>query len=125
MEPAFRGTHYRPLTQAADRAHAVPAEVPLEPQLALVDPHHHLVQGAKGRYLASDYLHDIGAQPIVQTVYIESSSFYRSEGPRELRPVGEVEFAAEMARIYTTHPSQLCAGIVGFADLSLGAAVGA
>jgi L-fuconolactonase len=125
MEPAFRGTYFRPLAQASDRAQTVPAEVPLEPQLAIVDPHHHLVQGAKGRYLANDYLHDIGAQPIVQTVYIESASFYRSEGPRELRPVGEVEFAAEMAQIYAEHPSQLCAGIVGFADLSLGAAVGA
>jgi L-fuconolactonase len=124
MEPVFRGTYFRALAHASDRAHAVPAEVPLEPQLAIVDPHHHLVQGAKGRYLATDYLHDIGAQPIVQSVFIESSSFYRSVGPRELRPVGEVEFAAETAQTYATHPSRLCAGIVGFADLSLGAAVG-
>jgi L-fuconolactonase len=125
IQPVFRGTYFRPLAQASDRVHAVPAELPLEPQLEIIDPHHHLVQGAKGRYLATDYLHDIGAQPIVQTVFVESSSFYRSEGPRELRPAGEVEFAAQTARTYATHPSRLCAGIVGHADLSLGAAVGA
>jgi L-fuconolactonase len=125
MQPAFRGTYFRTLAQAADRAHAVPSELPLEPQLAIVDPHHHLVQGAKGRYLGTDYLQDIGAQPIVQTVFIESSSFYRSEGPRELRPVGEVEFAAEVARAHASRTVRLCSGIVGYADLSLGAAVGA
>jgi L-fuconolactonase len=125
MEPAFRGTYFRTLAQAASRVHAAADEMPLEPHILIVDPHHHLVQGARGRYLVPDYLIDIGAQPVVQTVFVESSSFYRSDGPRELWPVGEVEFAAGVARAHIAHSTRLCSGIVGYADLSLGAAVSA
>jgi len=51
---------------------------------------------------------------------------YRAAGPVELRPVGEVEFAngvAAMAASGTYGKTRVCAGIVGHADLALGAAV--
>jgi hypothetical protein len=51
---------------------------------------------------------------------------YRAQGPVELRSVGEVEFAngvAAMAASGTYGRTQICAGIVGYANLTLGAPV--
>src|SRR5260370_17123037 len=51
---------------------------------------------------------------------------YRAIGPTELRPVGEIEFAngiAAMSASGTYGKTQVCAGIVGYADLTLGTAV--
>jgi len=59
-------------------------------------------------------------------VYLEWLSIYRAAGPAELRPVGEVEFApgvAAMAASGTYGRTRVCAGIVGYADLVLGAPV--
>jgi L-fuconolactonase len=60
------------------------------------------------------------------TVYLEWLSMYRAQGPAELRPVGEVEFAngvAAMSASGTYGAGQVCAAIVGYADLMLGGAV--
>src|SRR5215831_6937043 len=100
----------------------------IKPDLPIVDPHHHLVDRANtGRYLLPDLLADTGSgHNIVATVYLEWLSMYRKDGPTELRPVGEVEFAngvAAMAASGAYGKTQVCAGIVGYADLALGAAV--
>jgi len=63
---------------------------------------------------------------ITATVYLEWLSMYRAQGPAELRPVGEVEFAngvPAMAASGTYGKTRVCAGIVGHADLALGAPV--
>src|SRR5499425_2947854 len=100
----------------------------IEPDLPIVDPHHHLVDRPEtGRYLLTDLLADQGSgHNITATVYLEWLSMYRAAGPIELRPVGEIEFAngvAAMAASGTYGPTRVCAGIVGHADLALGAAV--
>jgi predicted TIM-barrel fold metal-dependent hydrolase len=100
----------------------------IEPDLPIVDPHHHLVDRPEtGRYLLPELLADTGSgHNITATVYLEWLSMYRADGPAEMRPVGEVEFAngvAAMAASGTYGKTQVCAGIVGTADLSLGAAV--
>ncbi len=100
----------------------------IEPDLAIVDPHHHLVERPEtGRYLLPELLADLGSgHNITATVYLEWLSMYRATGPAELRPVGEVEFAngvAAMAASETYGKTQVCAGIVGYADLTLGASV--
>jgi L-fuconolactonase len=100
----------------------------LEPALPIVDPHHHLVDRANtGRYLLPELLADIDTgHNITATVYLEWLSMYRADGPIELRPVGEVEFAggvAAMAASGTYGKARVCAGIVGYADLMLGARV--
>src|SRR5712664_1994749 len=100
----------------------------LDPDLAIVDPHHHLVDRENtGCYLLPDLLADTGSgHNITATVYLEWLSMYRAEGPAELRPVGEIEFAngvAAMAASGTYGKRRVCAGIVGYADLTLGAAV--
>jgi predicted TIM-barrel fold metal-dependent hydrolase len=77
--------------------------------------------------LLSDLLADLGAgHNVTATVYLEWLSMYRLTGPAELRPVGEIEFAngvAAMSASGTYGKPQVCAGIVGYADLALGAAV--
>src|SRR6185437_14637026 len=71
----------------------------IEPDLPIVDPHHHLVDRREtGRYLLPDLLADIGSgHNVIATVYLEWLSMYRSTGPVELRPVGEIEFANGVA----------------------------
>jgi len=100
----------------------------IEPELQIVDPHHHLVERPEtGRYLLPDLLADTGSgHNITATVYLEWLSMYRAQGPAELRPVGEIEFAngvAAMAASGTYGTAKVCAGIVGYADLALGASV--
>src|SRR5215472_24130 len=100
----------------------------IEPDLPIVDPHHHLVDRPEtGRYLLPELLADTGSgHNITATVYLEWLSMYRAAGPVEMRPVGEVEFAngvAAMAASGLYGKTQVCAGIVGYADLALGAAV--
>jgi len=100
----------------------------LEPALPIVDPHHHLVERPEtGRYLLPELLADTGSgHNIVATVYLEWLSMYRAAGSAEMRPVGEIEFAngvAAMAASGGYGKTQVCAGIVGYADLSLGGAV--
>jgi hypothetical protein len=55
----------------------------LEPELPIVDPHHHLVDRANtGRYLLPELLADTGSgRNITATVYLEWLSMYRAEGP--------------------------------------------
>ena len=51
----------------------------IEPDLPIVDPHHHLVERPEtGRYLLPDLLADIGSgHNITATVYLEWLSMYR------------------------------------------------
>ncbi|CAM4133675.1 Amidohydrolase-related domain-containing protein [Bordetella tumbae] len=96
-------------------------EAALEPELPIIDSHHHLYDDERGRYLAPEMLDEISSgHNVVATVYLQHSASYRTEGPEALRPVGEVEFAAGVARAAATQSVRLCAGIVGHADLALG-----
>ncbi len=101
-------------------------EAALEPDLAIIDPHHHLSDHGWGGYLADDLLADLGSgHRIESTVFIQVGFAYRDSGPEHLKPVGETERVVRIAReaAQAGHATRLCAGIVGFADLSLGAAV--
>lgn len=99
-------------------------EEAIEPDLPIVDPHHHLWERSDHRYLMSDLLDDTtSGHNVVATVFVECMAMYRAEGPPELKPVGETEFvngAAAMSASGAYGPTRLCAGIVGFADLTLG-----
>jgi L-fuconolactonase len=100
-------------------------EAPLEPERPIVDPHHHL--GAKpGRpsYLLPELLDDITrGHNIRATVIIESTVMYRADGPVDMRPIGETEFANGVAAMSASGlygPIRVCAGIVGAVDFMLG-----
>jgi predicted TIM-barrel fold metal-dependent hydrolase len=103
-------------------------ETAIEPDLPIVDPHHHLWDGRPGalapRYLLDELLADTNAgHNIVSTVFIECSSMYRAGGPEALRPVGEVEFVNGIAAMSASGgygSTRVAAGIIGTANLRLG-----
>ncbi|MGD9881792.1 MAG: amidohydrolase [Reyranella sp.] len=105
-------------------------EPAIEPDLPIIDPHHHLIDRPQsGRYLLPDILADINGSGhnVVATVYLEWLSMYRIDGPEEMRPVGEIEFAngvGAMCASGSYGKPRVCAGIVGHADLGIGARVG-
>jgi len=100
-----------------------PREPILEPELPIVDTHHHLWERPDHRYLLHELLADLGTgHNVVATVFLECHAMYRASGPVELRPVGETEFVAGIAAMSESGqygPTRVAAGIVGFADLTL------
>jgi L-fuconolactonase len=106
---------------------ALREEAALDPALPIVDPHHHVWDRPGGRYLFDALRQDLGSgHTITATVFVECRSMYRAAGPVEMRPVGETEFVAGVAAMSESGaygPTRICAGIVGHADLRLGARV--
>jgi L-fuconolactonase len=102
-------------------------EAIIDPALPICDPHHHLWDFPTNRYLLPELLGDIGSgHNVERTVFVECTAFYRAGGPPALRVIGETEFvngAAAMAASGRYGAALACAGIVGYADLTLGAAV--
>jgi L-fuconolactonase len=122
-------------------------EAIIDPDLPIIDPHHHLwdrrpvmhlipkpqhpfehISYRKGHYLLDQLLEDTGSgHNIVATVYLECRSMYRADGPPEMKPVGETEFVngvAAMAASGLYGKTLACAGIVSTAELLMGADVG-
>ena len=101
-----------------------PAEPILEPELPIIDTHHHLWDRPDHRYLLHELLADLRTgHDVVATVFVECHAMYRAHGPREMRPVGETEFVAGIAAMSDSGQygsTRVAAGIVGFADLTLG-----
>jgi len=122
-------------------------EAILEPELPIIDPHHHLwdlrpmlpmFPEPRHRFIetlvpVAHYTFDhfnaevASGHNIVGTVFMECGAFYNGAYGEALKPVGEVEYvngvAAQSASgLYGN--ARLCAGIVGHADLLQGAAAG-
>ncbi len=81
---------------------ALTVEEPIEPDLPICDPHHHLWDGESGRvvprYLLDEILEDVGGgHRIVSTVFIECGAMFKPDGPEALRAVGETEFVNGIA----------------------------
>jgi L-fuconolactonase len=119
----------------------------LEPDLPIVDAHHHLwfatpaeldalamhragggeallkIYGGRQRYLFDEFMADVRSGHNVRaTVFVQVHAMYRAFGPEELRSVGEVEFANGMAAMAASGvfgEARLCAGIIGGVDLRL------
>ena len=93
----------------------------LEPDLPIVDAHHHFYDRPGWRYLREQYEADTRSGHAVRaSVYMQALTRYRASGPQALKPVGETEYVAQVTQ--TAFP-QVAAGIVGHADLRHGAAV--
>ena len=79
---------------------ALHTEAVLDPARPIVDPHHHLWDRGGQRYLIEEMAADIASgHNVVETVYVDCRSMYRAGGPEAFRPVGEVEFASDVATI--------------------------
>ena len=126
---------------------AATTEAILEPDLPIIDPHHHLwlrpaammaglpppthgfdkVTRRVPRYLLDEFLVDLNSgHNIRATVFVQCGAMYRLDGPAAFKPVGETEFvngvAAECAS-GVRGDIRACAGIVGHVDLTLGPVV--
>ena len=111
-------------------------ETILEPDLPIVDPHHHLwdrrsfsadpngpiqhgfehVGRIAPRYMFEELLADAtSGHNVVATVFVDCGAFYRADGPEAYKSVGETEFvngvaARSASGVYG--PFRACAGIV-------------
>jgi predicted TIM-barrel fold metal-dependent hydrolase len=121
QQPAQQPLPPNPVREDWLDRHKEPA---LEPDLPIVDPHHHLWVRPNWRYMLDDFLADTRTgHNIVATVFVQANSMYRDSGPVEMRPVGETEFVNGMAAICASGycgKTRVASGIVGYADLRLG-----
>jgi L-fuconolactonase len=131
------------MTQANHAPEAI-----LEPDLPIIDPHHHLwdlrpmlpmfpephhpfiAAIIPNAYYTFDQLHAhmTSGHNIIGTVYMECGAFYNGAYGEALKTVGEVEFVNGVAAQSASGlygPARYCAGIVGHADLMRGAGAGA
>jgi predicted TIM-barrel fold metal-dependent hydrolase len=99
----------------------------LEPELPIVDAHHHFWYRDGKAYFLPELLADIDTgHNIVATVFMECAAMYRKDAEPALRPLGEVEFVNGIAAMSASGEfgaTRVAAGIVGYADLGLGGAV--
>lgn len=99
----------------------------IDPDLPIVDAHHHLWDYPHHRYMLEQILGDTGSgHNVVATVFVECEAMYRADGPVHMRPVGETEFVNGIAAQSASGqygPTRVAAGIVAHADLMLGDAV--
>ena len=118
---------------------ALTSEETLEPEVEICDPHHHLwdagfdpaakfrTEQVETRYLFHEMLAEVNSgHNVTSTVFIECGSMYRGDGPRHMKPVGETEFVNGIAAMSASGQygdCRIAAGIVGLADLNLGAGV--
>lgn len=88
----------------------------LEPELEIIDPHHHLwPQGGPMSYGLADLEADLETgHNVVGTVFVECGAAYQRGGDDPMAPVDETRFVAAQAAL-ATRPGIV--GIVGTADL--------
>ena len=102
-------------------------EEALEPGIPICDPHHHFWDRPNDRYFLDDLYNDLsGGHNVVSTVFIECQSMYRQNGPEEMKSLGQTEFVQGIVAQNNSGQygdANVAAGIVGFADLALGAEV--
>ena len=115
--------HYRPDKDWL----ALNGEQAIEPALRIVDPHHHIWDPPGNRYMFDDLLEDFqSGHNIIASVYVQTHAMSRARGPELMRPVGETEFANGVAAQSASGnygSTQVCAGIVGSADIQRGAEI--
>ena len=93
----------------------------IEPDIPIVDAHHHLWSRGDQTYEIDELLADTeSGHNVIKTVYMECGSCYRQEGPDHLRPVGETEFVLQQAGEAKKYDGARIVGLVAHADLRLG-----
>ncbi len=92
----------------------------VEPELAIIDPHHHLWPDMLGHvYNLDEFAGDTGSgHRIVGSVFMECGAAYREDGPEEETSLGETEYVlAQAARADEIDGAAPILGMVGRVDL--------
>lgn len=99
-------------------------EEAIEPDIPIIDPHHHLWMRQPPPYFLREFVEDLyTGHRVVATVYSECHSMYRQSGPEELKVVGESEFVSGMAAMSDSGEfgeTEICKAMIGQADMMLG-----
>ncbi len=102
-------------------------EPTIEPDLPIIDPHHHLWDRSGSRYGTDELRADLDSgHNVVATVYIQCFEMHNRDVSPEMAPLGETEYVNGVAAFGASGRDgfrRICAGIVGHADLRLGSAV--
>jgi L-fuconolactonase len=100
-------------------------EAAIGTDIPIIDAHHHFYARADGTYMLPEFVRDLrSGHDVRATVFVECGVHYSADRPVAERPVGETEFAVRMGReaerLIPADACNVCAGIVGHADLLLG-----
>ena len=117
----YRGLMYRNDADLKAWLAQRPPEAVLEPDLPIIDPHHHFWDTPhRGRYVLPDLLADIGGgHNVVATVFLECQAMYRQHGPAEMAPIGEIWSVVNISpNIASTRAPRMSLGSCGAADMS-------
>jgi L-fuconolactonase len=107
---------------------ALRTEAALEPELPIIDAHHHLWEFPDKRYCVQDLLDDMASgHDIRATVFVECKTHYDTDAPADRASAGEMRFALAQAREAAAigASTRVGAAFVGNVDLTLGEAAGA
>jgi len=121
----YQGNLVRNTSEMTERLSlAIPEEI-LEPELRIIDAHHHLMDSHRSNihYLLDNFSADLSVgHNIYATVFVDSHAMYRPDGPKDLQVIGEVEFARDVASMASSAPYSGCKvaeAIVGGIDLRI------
>ena len=102
----------------------------IDPELPIIDPHHHLWNGdnqlaGSFPYLIEHLSEDTNSgHNIVGTIFMECAQGYYQEGEDKYKPIGETEYVMKIIKdAKKTSNSANIIGIISFADLMLGSKV--
>jgi L-fuconolactonase len=103
------------------------SEATIDPERPVIDSHHHLWDYGS-RYFLDEYMTDLNTgHRVVATVHVQCGFNYSVDTDPLLAPVCETEFVNGIAAMSASGrygTGRVCAGIIGFADLTAGAEVG-
>jgi predicted TIM-barrel fold metal-dependent hydrolase len=96
------------------------AEPAVEPELPIIDPHHHLWDVESAFYHAPELVADASAgHRVLATVFVECKAHFDTGAPAGFEPVGETRFAVAQAQAAAELPrghAGLVKGIVAYGD---------
>ncbi len=97
------------------------SEPVLEPDLPIIDAHHHIWDRPGERYRTEELLADLNdGHNVRASVFVQCRTAYLSEGPPPYRPLGETAYIDAIAQAHRASVPRVAAGIVCMADLMLG-----
>jgi predicted TIM-barrel fold metal-dependent hydrolase len=97
-------------------------EAPIEPDLPIVDGHHHLWVRPERKYGTEEMARDIeeSGHNVVATVFMDSGSGYLTDGPEILRSVGETKWVLDVSRSAPPGSPEFGLGIISRTDFRFG-----
>ena len=102
----------------------LPSTGVIDPDLPIIDSHHHLWNRSHQRYLMEEFETDAtSGHRVVGSFFAECHEAYLTDGPAEMRVVGEARFVAAEARRYRERrgaDAPFLGAFIGAADFRLG-----